>query len=181
MCLEHNMIEPFLEKQKGRGRISYGLSSYGYDIRLADEYRIFGAARGAVVDPKDFPAEAFLPHRGESCVVPPHCYVLARSLECFHMPRGVLALCTGKSTYARCGIVVNVTPLEPGWTGHLTMCIANTSPLPVKVYSGEGIAQVLFLEGDELCAVSYSDRRGKYQSQVGIVLPRVLPRRRKRA
>jgi dCTP deaminase len=174
------MIEPFLEKQKGHGRISYGLSSYGYDIRLADEYRIFSSARGAVVDPKDFSGEAFVSHRGKCCVIPPQSYVLASSLERFHMPCGVLAICTGKSTYARCGIVVNVTPLEPGWTGQLTMCIANTSPLPVKVYSGEGIAQVLFLEGDELCAVSYADRGGKYQSQVGIVLPRVLSKSRLR-
>ena len=173
MCLEHQMIDPFVERVEGQGRISYGLSSYGYDIRLADEYKIFTNVYGAVVDPKAFDPKAFVDYRGPHCVIPPNSFVLARSVENFNIPRQVLAICLGKSTFARCGIIVNVTPLEPCWTGHLTIEISNTTPLPAKVYSGEGIAQLLFFEGDELCETSYADRKGKYQAQVGVVLPRV--------
>ncbi len=173
MCLEHQMIDPFVERVEGQGRISYGLSSYGYDIRLADEYKIFTNVYGAVVDPKAFDPKAFVDYRGPHCVIPPNSFVLARSVENFNIPRQVLAICLGKSTFARCGIIVNVTPLEPCWTGHLTIEISNTTPLPAKVYSEEGIAQLLFLESDEVCQTSYADRNGKYQAQVGVVLPRV--------
>ena len=173
MCLEHKMIDPYVERVEGQGRISYGLSSYGYDIRLADEYKIFTNVYGAVVDPKAFDPKAFVDYRGPYCVIPPNSFALARSVEKFSIPRQVLAICLGKSTFARCGIIVNVTPLEPCWTGHLTIEISNTTPLPAKVYSGEGIAQLLFLESDEACETSYADRKGKYQAQVGVVLPRV--------
>jgi dCTP deaminase len=177
MCLEHKMIDPFVERVEGQGRISYGLSSYGYDIRLADEYKIFTNVYGAVVDPKAFDPKSFVDTRGPHCVIPPNSFALARSLESFSIPRQVLAICLGKSTFARCGIIVNVTPLEPCWTGHLTIEISNTTPLPAKVYSGEGIAQLLFLESDEVCETSYSDRKGKYQAQVGVVLPSVRSNR----
>ncbi|MBI5239487.1 MAG: dCTP deaminase [Elusimicrobia bacterium] len=173
MCLERKMIDPFVERVEGRGRISYGLSSYGYDIRLADEYKIFTNVFGAVVDPKAFDPKSFVDYKGPHCVIPPNSFALARSVENFDIPREVLAVCLGKSTFARCGIIVNVTPLEPCWTGHLTIEISNTTPLPAKVYSGEGIAQLLFFEGSELCETSYADRKGKYQAQVGIVPPRV--------
>ena len=174
MCLERNMIDPFVDRQDGDGKISFGLSSYGYDIRIADEYKIFTNVYGAVVDPKAFDPKAFVDYKGPYCVVPPNSFALARSVERFTIPRNVLAICLGKSTFARCGIIVNVTPLEPTWTGYLTIEISNTTPLPAKVYSGEGIAQLLFLESDEVCEVSYSDRKGKYQAQVGVVGPRVL-------
>ena len=174
MCLETKMIDPFIERQDGNGKISFGLSSYGYDIRLADEYKIFSNVFGAIVDPKAFDAKAFVDYIGPSCVVPPNSFALARSVEHFNIPRNVLAICLGKSTFARCGIIVNVTPLEPTWMGYLTIEISNTTPLPAKVYSGEGIAQRLFLESDEVCEVSYADRKGKYQSQVGVVGPRIL-------
>jgi dCTP deaminase len=169
------MIEPFSERVEGQNRISYGLSSYGYDIRLADEYKIFTNVYGAVVDPKAFDPKAFMDYKGPHCVIPPNSFALARSVENFNIPRQVLAICLGKSTFARCGIIVNVTPLEPCWIGHLTIEISNTTPLPAKVYSGEGIAQLLFLESDEVCETSYADRKGKYQAQVGVVLPRVRP------
>lgn len=174
MCRENKMIEPFVDRQDGNGKISYGLSSYGYDIRLADEYKIFTNVYGAVVDPKAFDPKAFVDYKGPFCVVPPNSFALARSVEHFNIPRNVLAICLGKSTFARCGIIVNVTPLEPTWTGYLTIEISNTTPLPAKVYSGEGIAQLLFLESDEVCEISYADRKGKYQSQIGVVLPRIL-------
>ncbi|MBI3551594.1 MAG: dCTP deaminase [Elusimicrobia bacterium] len=177
MCLEHNMIEPFLDRQEGDGKVSYGLSSYGYDIRVADEYKIFTNVYGAVIDPKAFDSKAFVDHKGATCVVPPNSFALARTVERFKMPRNALAICLGKSTYARCGIIVNVTPLEPTWEGYLTLEISNTTPLPAKVYSHEGIAQLLFFEGTEVCETAYADRKGKYQNQVGVVPPRILQKR----
>ena len=173
MAREYGMIEPFEEKQVRAGVISYGLSSYGYDIRVADEFKIFTNAYSAVVDPKRFDPRSFVDFRGEVCTIPPNSFVLARSVEYFRVPRGVLCLCVGKSTYARCGIVVNVTPLEPEWEGYITIEISNTTPLPARIYANEGIAQVIFLEADEACEVSYADRKGKYQRQQGIALPRI--------
>ncbi len=173
MAKEYGMIEPFEEKQIRQGVISYGLSSYGYDIRVADEFKIFTNAYSAVVDPKQFDPRSFVDFRGEVCTIPPNSFVLARSVEYFRVPRNILCLCVGKSTYARCGIVVNVTPLEPEWEGYITIEISNTTPLPARIYAHEGIAQVIFLEADEVCEVSYADRKGKYQRQQGIALPRV--------
>ncbi len=173
MAREYGMIEPFEEKQIRHGVISYGLSSYGYDIRVADEFKIFTNAYSAVVDPKQFDPRSFVDFRGEVCTIPPNSFVLARSVEYFRVPRNILCLCVGKSTYARCGIVVNVTPLEPEWEGYITIEISNTTPLPARIYAHEGIAQVIFLEADEVCEVSYADRKGKYQRQKGIALPRV--------
>ena len=173
MAREYGMIEPFEEEQIRHGVISYGLSSYGYDIRVADEFKIFTNAYSAVVDPKNFDPRSFVDFRGEVCTIPPNSFVLARSVEYFRVPRNILCLCVGKSTYARCGIVVNVTPLEPEWEGYITIEISNTTPLPARVYAHEGIAQVIFLEADEVCEVSYADRKGKYQRQKGIALPRV--------
>lgn len=174
MSKKHKMIEPFVEHLDGKGKISYGLSSYGYDIRVADEYKVFTNVHGALVDPKKFDEKAFVDIKAAECVVPPNSFALARSLEKFKIPREVLAICLGKSTYARCGIIINVTPLEPGWEGYLTIEISNTTPLPAKIYSNEGIAQLLFFGGDQLCETSYSDRKGKYMDQVGVVLPRIL-------
>ncbi|NLO90820.1 MAG: dCTP deaminase [Elusimicrobia bacterium] len=174
MSLEHKMIDPFSEDLVCEGKISYGLSSYGYDMRVADEYKIFTNVFAAYVDPKAFDSKSFLDYKGESCIVPPNSFALARSMEYFRIPRGVLAVCLGKSTYARCGIVVNVTPLEPEWEGHLTIEISNTTPLPAKIYSGEGIAQLLFFGGDQNCSKSYADRKGKYQAQRGVTLPKIL-------
>ncbi len=173
MAREQRMIEPFAEAQKREGVISYGLSSYGYDIRVADEYRIFTNVNTAIVDPKNFDARSFVEYKGDICVIPPNSFVLARSVEYFRIPRNVLTICLGKSTYARCGIIVNVTPFEPEWEGYVTLEISNTSPLPARVYSNEGLCQVIFLESDELCEVSYKDKKGKYQAQQGIVLPRI--------
>ncbi len=173
MAKEYGMIEPFEEKQIRQGVISYGLSSYGYDIRVADEFKIFTNAYSAVVDPKQFDPRSFVDFRGQVCTIPPNSFVLARSVEYFRVPRNILCLCVGKSTYARCGIVVNVTPLEPEWEGYITIEISNTTPLPARIYAHEGIAQVIFLEADEVCEVSYADRKGKYQRQQGIALPRV--------
>lgn len=173
-CLEQKMIEPFSDRLDGGGKISHGLSSYGYDIRVADEYKIFTNALASVVDPKEFDNRSFVDYKGPVCVVPPNSFALARSVEYFRIPRDVLALCVGKSTYARCGIIVNVTPLEPCWEGILTIEISNTTPLPAKIYSNEGIAQLLFFQSDEVCDISYADRKGKYQSQQGVVLPRIL-------
>ncbi len=173
MAREQRMIEPFAEAQKREGVISYGLSSYGYDIRVADEYRIFTNVNTTIVDPKNFDARSFVEYKGDICVIPPNSFVLARSVEYFRIPRNVLTICLGKSTYARCGIIVNVTPFEPEWEGYVTLEISNTSPLPARVYSNEGLCQVIFLESDELCEVSYKDKKGKYQAQQGIVLPRV--------
>ena len=173
MAREQKMIEPFVESQMREGVISFGLSSYGYDVRVADEYRIFTNVNTTVVDPKHFDARAFVEYKGAICVIPPNSFALARSVEYFRIPRNIMTICVGKSTYARCGIIVNVTPFEPEWEGHVTLEISNTSPLPARVYSGEGICQVIFLEGDEVCEVSYKDKKGKYQAQQGIVLPRI--------
>ena len=174
MALEHGMIEPFEEKLISDGKVSYGLSSYGYDIRLADEYKVFTNAHCAVVDPKVFDPKCFLDFEGPVCVVPPNSFVLARSMEYFRIPRKITGICIGKSTYARCGIIVNITPLESEWEGNLTIEISNTTPLPARIYSGEGIAQLLFLESDEICRTSYKDRKGKYQAQRGITLPKCM-------
>lgn len=177
MALEHRMIEPFEDKlvrQNGEGQavISYGLSSYGYDLRVADEFKVFTNVYNAVVDPKSFDDRSFVDIQAESCLVPPNSFALARSVEYFRIPRDVLTLCVGKSTYARCGIIVNVTPFEPEWEGHVTLEISNTTPLPARIYAGEGLAQVLFLAACEPCETSYRDRGGKYQSQRGITVPR---------
>lgn len=173
MAREQRMIEPFAEAQKRERVISYGLSSYGYDLRVADEYRIFTNVNTTIVDPKNFDARSFVEYKGDICVIPPNSFALARSVEYFRIPRNVLTICVGKSTYARCGIIVNVTPFEPEWEGYVTLEISNTSPLPARVYSHEGLCQVIFLESDELCEVSYKDKKGKYQAQQGIVLPRI--------
>jgi len=173
MALEHKMIEPFTEKQVADGLISYGLSSYGYDIRIADEFKIFTNIHSAIVDPKNFDARSFIDVKADVCVIPPNSFALARTVEYFRIPRSVLTVCVGKSTYARCGIIVNVTPFEPEWEGIVTLEVSNTTPLPAKIYAGEGIAQVLFFEGDELCETSYADRKGKYQSQQGLTLPKL--------
>jgi len=173
MAREQRMIEPFVESQVRDGVISYGLSSYGYDVRVADEYKIFTNVYTAVVDPKHFDPRSFVEYKGGVLVIPPNSFALARSVEYFRIPRNVLTICMGKSTYARCGIIVNVTPFEPEWEGFVTLEISNTSPLPARVYSGEGICQVIFLEADEVCEVSYKDKKGKYQAQQGIVLPRI--------
>jgi dCTP deaminase len=174
MAREHGMIEPFEERQVSKGTISFGLSSFGYDIRVADEFRIFTSATGrlTVVDPKEIDESAMTFYQGEVCIVPPNSFALARTIEYFRIPRNVITLCVGKSTYARCGIIVNVTPFEPAWEGYVTLEISNTTPLPAKIYANEGIAQVLFFEGDEP-EVSYADRQGKYQGQTGITLPRM--------
>ncbi len=173
MALEHGMIEPFVERQVREGVISYGLSSYGYDIRVADEFKIFTNVYSTVVDPKQFDPKSMVDFKGDVCVIPPNSFALARTVEYFRVPRGVLCICLGKSTYARCGIIVNITPFEPEWEGYVTLEISNTTPLPAKIYANEGIAQVLFFEADEECEVSYAERKGKYQRQQGIVLPRL--------
>ncbi|MBI4369624.1 MAG: dCTP deaminase [Elusimicrobia bacterium] len=173
MSLEYQMIEPFEENLVRNGKISYGASSYGYDIRVSDEFLVFTNLHTTVVDPKNFDDNSFVRKKGDFCIIPPNSFALARSIEYFRIPRQVTAICLGKSTYARCGIVVNVTPLESEWEGYLTIEISNTTPLPAKIYANEGIAQLLFLESDEVCKVSYADRKGKYQGQVGVVLPRL--------
>lgn len=173
MALEQRMIEPFIENQVRKDVISYGLSSYGYDVRVTDEFKIFTNVHSAIVDPKHFVPQSFIDFKGDVCIIPPNSFVLAQTAEYFRIPRNVLTMCIGKSTYARCGLIVNVTPFEPEWEGYVTLEISNTTPLPAKVYAFEGIAQVLFFEGDEPCDTSYADRKGKYQSQQGIVLPRI--------
>jgi dCTP deaminase len=173
MALEHRMIEPFSEKQVAEGLISYGLSSYGYDIRIADEFKIFTNIHSAIVDPKNFDPRSFMDVKADVCIIPPNSFALARTIEYFRIPRDVITVCVGKSTYARCGIIVNVTPFEPEWEGIVTLEVSNTTPLPAKIYAGEGIAQVLFFEGDEMCETSYADRKGKYQSQQGLTLPKM--------
>jgi dCTP deaminase len=173
LAREQKMIEPFEEKQVRQGVISYGVSSYGYDIRVADEYKIFTNVYSAVVDPKNFDPKSMVDYKGDVCVIPPNSFALARTVEYFRIPRSVLTVCLGKSTYARCGIIVNVTPFEPEWEGYVTLEISNTTPLPAKIYSNEGIAQVLFFEADEECEVSYADKNGKYQKQQSIVLPKL--------
>ncbi len=174
MATNHGMIEPFVEKQVSNHVISYGVSSYGYDIRVADEYKIFTNVYSAVVDPKEFDPRSMVDFKGDVCIIPPNSFVLARTIEYFRIPRNVLTICLGKSTYARCGLIVNVTPFEPEWEGYVTLEISNTTPLPAKVYSNEGIAQVLFFVADTECETSYKDRKGKYDKQVGVVLPRVI-------
>ena len=173
MALEHKMIEPFEDRQVRAGVISYGLSSYGYDIRVADEFKIFTNINSTVVDPKSFDARNFVDLTAEVCIIPPNSFALAKTVEYFRIPRDVLTVCVGKSTYARCGLIVNVTPFEPEWEGYVTLEISNTTPLPAKVYANEGIAQVLFFQSDEPCDVSYADKKGKYQKQQGLTLPRL--------
>jgi dCTP deaminase len=175
MALEHRMIEPFEDRQVRAGVVSFGLSSYGYDIRVADEFKIFTNINNTVIDPKNFDPRSFVDVKTDVCIVPPNSFALATSVEYFRIPRNVLTICLGKSTYARCGIIVNVTPFEPEWEGYVTLEISNTTPLPAKIYANEGIAQVLFFtadEGDE-CEVSYKDKKGKYQAQRGITLPKL--------
>ena len=172
MSTESGMIEPFIDTQIKDCSISYGLSSYGYDIRVSDEYKIFTNVNNSIVDPKNFDSKSFVDFKGDVCIVPPNSFALARSIEFFKIPRNVLTICLGKSTYARCGIIVNVTPFEPEWEGHVTLEISNTTPLPAKIYSNEGLCQVLFFESDEDCKTSYKDKLGKYQSQTGITLPK---------
>lgn len=173
MAREHRMIEPFVDHQVRHDVISYGVSSYGYDIRVTDEFKIFTNVLSAVVDPKNFNPDSFIDYKGEVCVIPPNSFVLARTVEYFRIPRDVLTICVGKSTYARCGLIVNVTPFEPEWEGYVTLEISNTTPLPARIYANEGIAQVIFLQADEVCDSSYADRKGKYQKQESIVLPRI--------
>jgi len=173
MALERRMIEPFTDGQVRNGVISYGVSSYGYDIRVADEFKIFTNVHSAVVDPKHFDPKSMVDFKGAICVIPPNSFALARTIEYFRIPRGVLTVCLGKSTYARCGIIVNVTPFEPEWEGYVTLEISNTTPLPARIYSNEGIAQVLFFEADEECLISYADKKGKYQKQQAIELPKL--------
>ena len=172
-ALDHGMISPFSEKQVKDACISYGLSSYGYDLRVADEFKIFTNVNSAIIDPKAFDERSFVTVRASSVIVPPNSFALARSVEYFRIPRDVLTICVGKSTYARCGIIVNVTPFEPEWEGYVTLEISNTTPLPAKVYANEGLCQILFFQSDEPCEVSYADRQGKYQGQQGIVLPKL--------
>lgn len=167
------MIEPFEPSQVKEGVISFGLSSYGYDFRLADEFKIFTNVNSAIVDPKNFDKRAFVNFKGKTCTIPPNSFVLGRSLEYFRIPRDLLGICLGKSTYARCGIIVNITPLEPEWEGFLTVEISNTTPLPAKIYAGEGIAQVIFLCGRKECLISYQDKKGKYQKQKKLTLPKI--------
>ena len=173
MALEHKMIEPFEDRQVRQGVVSYGLSSYGYDIRVADEFKVFTNINSTVVDPKNFDARSFVDVVADVCIIPPNSFALAKTVEYFRIPRNVLTICVGKSTYARCGLIVNVTPFEPEWEGYVTLEISNTTPLPAKVYANEGISQVLFFESDEDCDVSYADKKGKYQGQQGLTLPKL--------
>ncbi len=173
MALEHEMIAPFVERQVREGVISYGLSSYGYDMRVADEFKVFTNVFNPLVDPKHFDQRSFVDIKADYVDIPPNSFALARSVERFHIPRNVLAICLGKSTYARCGIILNTTPFEPGWRGYVTLEISNTTPLPARIYANEGIGQVLFFESDEQCETSYADKAGKYLDQVGIVPPRM--------
>ncbi len=172
-ALSQKMIEPFVDNQVREGVISYGVSSYGYDIRVADSYKIFTNVHSTIVDPKAFDPRSMVDFQGEVCIIPPNSFVLSRSVEYLRIPRSVLVVCLGKSTMARCGLIVNVTPLEPGWEGYITLEISNTTPLPAKVYSNEGIAQLLFFQADEECEISYADKKGKYQKQQDIVLPKL--------
>ena len=172
-ALENGMIEPFVDGQKREGTISYGLSSYGYDARVSDEFKLFTNVDNAIVDPKNFAHNSFVDRKTEVCIIPPNSFALAHTVEYFRVPRDVMVICLGKSTYARCGIIVNVTPLEPGWEGHVTLEFSNTTPLPAKVYANEGACQFLFLHGNEPCEVSYADRAGKYMRQRGVTLPKL--------
>jgi dCTP deaminase len=173
MALEHGMIEPFADRQVREGVISYGVSSYGYDMRVSTEFKIFTNVLNSMVDPKQFDPKSFVEFEGDVCIVPPNSFALGRSVEYFRIPRNVITITVGKSTYARCGIITNVTPFEPEWEGFVTLEISNTTPLPAKIYANEGIAQALFFEGDEPPETSYADRKGKYQGQRGVTLPRM--------
>jgi len=173
MATEHGMISPFTEAQRRDGVISYGVSSYGYDARVSDEFKIFTNLDSAVVDPKNFSDAGFVDRKTDVCVIPPNSFALARTVEHFKIPRDVLVICLGKSTYARCGIIVNVTPLEPEWEGHVTLEFSNTTPMPARIYANEGAAQFIFLKADSVCETSYADRKGKYQGQIGVTLPRL--------
>ena len=173
MATEHRMIEPFVENQVRNGVVSYGLSSYGYDIRVADEFKVFTNINTTVIDPKSFDPRSFVDLKAPVCIVPPNSFALARTVEYFRIPRDVLTICLGKSTYARCGIIVNVTPFEPEWEGTATLEISNTTPLPARIYANEGIAQVLFFQSDEPCTTSYADKKGKYQAQQVVTLPKI--------
>ena len=173
MALEQGMIEPFVDNQVRTGVISYGVSSYGYDVRVGDEFKVFTNVYNTVVDPKNFDPKSFVDIQADVCIIPPNSFALASTIEYFRIPRDVLTVCLGKSTYARCGIITNVTPLEPEWEGHVTLEISNTTPLPAKIYANEGIAQVLFFRGEEEPEVSYKDKGGKYQSQTGVTLPKL--------
>ena len=174
MAREHQMIEPFVDDQVRQGVISYGVSSYGYDVRVGDEFKVFTNVFNTVVDPKNFDPKSFVDIKADVCIIPPNSFALARTIEYFRIPRDILTICLGKSTYARCGIIVNVTPFEPEWEGHVTIEISNTTPLPAKIYANEGIAQVLFFQSDEPCTRSYKDKKGKYQAQRGVTLPNDL-------
>lgn len=173
MAQEKKMIEPFVDGQVREGVISYGLSSYGYDIRVSNEFKIFTNVHSAIVDPKNFNPKSFIDYEGDVCIIPPNSFVLAQTVEYFRIPRDVITVCVGKSTYARCGLIVNVTPFEPEWEGFVTLEISNTTPLPARIYANEGIAQVLFFQSDEVCEISYADRKGKYQKQQEIMLPQI--------
>ena len=173
MAVEHKMIEPFSDKQVRDGVISHGVSSYGYDVRIADDFKIFTNINSTIVDPKQFDSRSFVDFKGDVCIIPPNSFALARTVEYFRVPRNVLVVCLGKSTYARCGIIVNVTPLEPEWEGIVTLEVSNTTPLPARIYANEGIAQMLFFESDEVCETSYADKKGKYQAQKGLTLPKL--------
>lgn len=178
MAQEHQMIEPFVDGQirkndQNENIVSYGLSSYGYDIRISDEFKVFTNVYNSIVDPKKFTEDSFVDIQANECIIPPNSFALARSIEYFRIPRNILTICLGKSTYARCGIIVNVTPFEPGWEGQVTIEVSNTTPLPAKIYANEGIAQVIFFEAKEMCQISYSERDGKYQKQTGITVPKV--------
>ncbi len=173
MALDTGMIAPFVDSQVRAGVVSYGVSSYGYDIRVADEFKVFTNVNNTVIDPKNFDSRAFVDIKADVCIVPPNSFALARTIEYFKIPRNILTICLGKSTYARCGIIVNVTPFEPEWEGYVTLEISNTTPLPAKIYANEGIAQVLFLESDEDCEQSYADKQGKYLKQTGVTLPKI--------
>ncbi|MBY0510274.1 MAG: dCTP deaminase [Rhodospirillaceae bacterium] len=173
MATEHGMISPFTEAQRRDGVISYGVSSYGYDARVSDEFKIFTNLDSVVVDPKNFSESGFVDRKTDVCVIPPNSFALARTVEHFKIPRDVLVICLGKSTYARCGIIVNVTPLEPEWEGHVTLEFSNTTPMPARIYANEGAAQFIFLKADSVCETSYADRKGKYQGQIGVTLPRL--------
>ncbi|MEO0617162.1 MAG: dCTP deaminase [Pseudomonadota bacterium] len=176
MAREHDMISPFeagqVREADGRRLVSYGVSSYGYDVRCAPEFKVFTNVHSTIVDPKEFDDASFVDMNDDTCIIPPNSFALARTVEYFRIPRNVLTVCLGKSTYARCGIIVNVTPLEPEWEGHVTLEFSNTTPLPARIYANEGVAQMLFFESDEDCAVSYADRGGKYQGQTGVTVPR---------
>ncbi len=173
MAKDHLMISPFEEKQVRGDKISYGVSSYGYDARVSNEFKIFTNVNSEIVDPKNFKSTSFVTKKSTECIIPPNSFALASTVECFKIPKDILVICLGKSTYARCGIIVNVTPLEPGWTGHVTLEFSNTTPLPAKIYANEGVAQFIFLKGNELPETTYADRNGKYMGQTGVTLPKV--------